>query len=677
MKKLYLILGMIMILLLAGCSVMGNDSYQEETKSSTETSAETSVETSTETSVETVSALNQYEVEDTLSRNCYQAFHAYLNKLKKTEWVGFLLTDFDGDKTDELIAANQDAESLKQGKQRYFIMDWGDHKITVTEMDPSTVTPLGKPLDKLEYDDRDSMLTVLSAEGKRYFEGVTKKEKDLFQLVVGLVWLEEGWAAEEKEQRDAMEDYLVVSELGEQTSYRYYDASHQRYQFEYKMPMAEVIEFYKDVLGVERTYSSDYKISTKIGVIDPRSGENLYVQDRDEWSDYFVITEVKRNGNELTIHALAWNSNTKTRLAEMTVSMATDDGKYGYVLQGYEVAKDEGIDPRSGQELKEFQAEDLQLQYIMGTDRSSGMQAPVIRDICFRENDKEQFTANAKRLLTELKKEYEANPGEDGSNIAAKSTLLASYDFADNSRILIYEDAVYGNVPPETGTGSEYGYYLNYCILTPGSLLDHGEIFRYNESFGEMPADRSGTSSCHHYYLGYDWGGNPAVGSYLYVANTENFAEEFMFYASVGRTHDMTVDEEGWEKYDEDYYIYCAYFRPNGTRIINMFDTWQIATWEYVSNGASIKTPKGEPLFEQRYDLEECGYYVKGKKLTLKKKPEGTVETICDIALDKTTKLLGQINYWGYENLIDVDLVFNIDGVEVRHNLWSYVTYWE
>ena len=108
-----------------------------------------------------------------------------------------------------------------------------------------------------------------------------------------------------------------------------------------------------------------------------------------------------------------------------------------------------------------------------------------------------------------------------------------------------------------------------------------------------------------------------------------------------------------------------------------MFDTWQIATWEYVSNGASIKTPKGEPLFEQRYDLEECGYYVKGKKLTLKKKPEGTVETICDIALDKTTKLLGQINYWGYENLIDVDLVFNIDGVEVRHNLWSYVTYWE
>jgi hypothetical protein len=669
MKKLYFVIGMIMVLLLVGCSDTGNVSYRQETKSSTETSVETSTET--------VSTLTQYEVEDTLSRNCYQAFHAYVNKLKDTEWVGFQLIDFDGDKTDELIAINQDAENLKEDKQRYFIMDWEDHKITVTEMDLSTVTPLGKPLNKLEYDDRDSILTVLSTEGKRYFDGVTKKEKDLFQLVVGLVWLEEGWADEEKEQRDAMEDYLVVSGLGEKTDYKSYDPYLQRYQFQYKMPTAEVIEFYKDVFGVERAYSEDYYITSKIGVMKWRSDGYLYALDSDEWSDYFVISDVKRNGNELTIHALAWNSNTKTRLAEMTVSMATNDGKYGYVLQGYEVAKDEGIDPRSGQELKEFQAEDVQIQYIMGTDRSSGMQAPVIRDLRYRENDKEQFTANAKRLLTELKKEYEADPGEDGSNIAAKSTLLASYDFADNSKILIYEDAVYGSVPPETGTGSEYGYYLNYCIMTPGNPITNGEIFRYNESFGEMPAHRNGTSTCRHYYLGCDWEGKPAVGTYVYAANAADFAEEFMFYASVGRNHDMTVDEEGWERYDEDYYINCAYFRPDGTRIINMFDTWQIATLEYVSHGTFIKTPKGEPLFEQRYDQEGCGYYVEGKKLTLKQKPEDTVETFCDIALDETTKLRGQINYRKYENLIDVDLVFNVDGVEVRHNLWSYVTYWE
>lgn len=670
MKKLYFVIGMIMVLLLVGCSDTGNVSYRQETKSSTETSAETSTET--------VSTLTQYEVEDTLSRNCYQAFHAYVNKLKDTEWVGFLLTDFDGDKTDELIAANQDAESQKEGKQRYFIMDWEDHKITVTEMDPSTVTPLGKPLNKLEYDDRDSILTVLSTEGKRYFEGVTKKEKDLFQLVVGLVWLEEGWADEEKEQRDAMEDYLVVSGLGEKTNYKSYDPYLQRYQLQYKMPTAEVIEFYKDVFGVERAYSEDYyNITSKIGVMNWRSDGYLYALDSDEWSDYLVISDVKRNGDELTIHALAWNANTKTCLAEMTVSMATDDGKYGYVLQGYEVAKDEGIDPRSGQELKEFQAEDVQIQYIMSTSRNSDVPAPTIRDLRYKENDKEQFTANAKRLLAELKKEYEADPGEDGSNIAAKSTLLASYDFADNSKILIYEDAVYGNVPPETGIGSEYGYYLNYCIMTPGNMLTYGEIFRYNESFGEMPADRNGTSTCRHYYLGYDWEGNPAVGTNVYAANAADLAEEILFYASVGRNHDMTVDEEGWERYDEDYYIFCAYFRPDGTRIINMFDTWQIATWEYVSHGTFIKTPKGEPLFEQRYDQEGCSYYVEGKKLTLKQKPEDTVETFCDIALDKTTKLRGQINYWKFENLIDVDLVFNVDGVEVSHNLWSYVTYWE
>jgi len=669
MKKLYFVIGMIMVLLLAGCSDTGNVSYRQETKSSTETSAETSTET--------VSTLTQYEVEDTLSRNCYQAFHAYVNKLKDTEWVGFQLIDFDGDKTDELIAINQDPESLKEGKQRYFIMDWEDHKITVTEMGSSTLTPSGKSLNTLVYGDKDLILAILSAEGESCFEGVTKKDKEFFRVVVGLVWLEEGWVYEEKEQRDAMEDYLVVSGLGEKTNYISYDPYLQRYQFQYKMPTAEVIEFYKDVFGVERAYSEDYyNIISKIGVMSSSEGY-LYAQDRDEWSNHAMISEIKRNGNELTIHALVWDADIKTCLAEMTVSMATNDGKYGYVLQGYEVAKDEGIDPISGQKLEEFQAEDLWIQYVMSTSRNSDVPAPDIRDLRYKEDEAEQITANAKRLLTELKKEYEANPGEDGSNIAAKSTLLASYDFADNSKILIYEDAVYGNVPPETGTGSEYGYYLNYCIMTPGNPITNGEIFRYNESFGEMPAHRNGTSTCRHYYLGCDWEGKPAVGAYVYAANAADLAEEILFYASVGRNHDMTVDEEGWERYDEDYYIYCAYFRPDGTRIINMFDTWQIATWEYVSHGTFIKTPKGEPLFEQRYDQEGCGYYVEGKKLTLKQKPEDTVETFCDIALDETTKLRGQINYWGFENLIDVDLVFNVDGVEVSHNLWSYVTYWE
>lgn len=660
-QNLIVLIWMIVALLFAGCSEAGEVSYVQEAEISQETGI------SQETAVDSTDALNQYVVEDTLSRNCYQAFHGYVSNLPTTEWTGFRLTDFDGDKTDELIATKKDRESIKQDELRYFVMDWEDRKITVTEMDSLTEDPSGKPFYELEYYEKDFILPILIAEEKNYVEGVTKEEKDFFYLVAGIAWAEEGWADETPERRNAIEDYLVVSELGEMVE--------NNAQFQYRMLTADVIEFYKDVCGWEREYSPDHDSSQEIGVRNESNGY-LYGHNGIGWGDYAVITKVEREESELKVHATVKSVYTDNHLAEVTVFLEATDGKYGYALQGYEVVRDTDFDSESGLKMEEFQAENIWIQYVSRENPYSGGSAPVIKDLRFMENDEEMFTALAKQLLTQLKIEYQYKPGSDGSNVAAKSFLLASYDFTENSKILIYEDAVYGKVPAETGDGSEYGYYVNYCVLTPGDHVTYGEIFRYNESFGDMPADRKGISHCRHYFLGYDWSGAPVIDTFAYVPQTADFAKEIMFYAEVGRSHDMTIDEEGWERYDEDFYVYGAYFRPDGTRIINQFDTWQVATWEYVSNGAFIKDPKDKTLFEQRVGTENGGFYVEGKKLTLEKKPEDTVEKICDVTLDATTKLIGQIYYREWENLINVDLVFYVDGTEVHHNLWSYVTFW-
>ena len=677
MKKIrnyYLVICMITVLLFAGCTDTSSDLQGQETEASVETESSQVAAPSQETSVENTATLDYYEVEDSLSKNCYQAYRSYVSKLKITEWVGYYLVDFDGDNTDELIAALQDAESLKKGKQRYYVMDWEGSKISMTELDPSTEID-GKPLHKLEYNDRDFILLILRAEGQDYLEGVTKKEKDFFHLVVDCIWIDEGWADETQEQRDKVKDYIVLSDLGERADWNYF--SYGRYTLlQYKMRTNEVIAFYKDVFGIEREYATGDEAPEEVGVLSLPDGY-LYGYNGVGWGDYSVITGVERSASELLIKALIWNAYTGNCMAEMTVSMAANDGKYGYSVQGYEVARDGGFDPRSGRKLEEFQADQVEIQYIMDENRHTEGLTPVIRNVRFMENNEEQFTADAKELLAELKKEYEANPGKDGSNIAAKSTLLAQYEFAEKSKILIYEDAVYGKVPPETGEGAEYGYYLNYCVVTPGDRIKYGEIFSYKESFGDMPANRHGRSSCRHYFLGSDLDGNPTIDTFAYVTQMGDSAEEFLFYAEVGRNHDMTMDEEGWERYDEDFYVYDAYFRPDGTRVLNQFDTWQIATWEYVSNGAFIKMPKGDPLFEQRCGEEDAGFYVKGKKLNLKAKSEGTVENFLNIKLDAKTKLVGQINYWEWQNKVSIDLVFNVDGTEVRLPLWDYMTYWE
>lgn len=85
--------------------------------------------------------------------------------------------------------------------------------------------------------------------------------------------------------------------------------------------------------------------------------------------------------------------------------------------------------------------------------------------------------------------------------------------------------------------------------MTTDDLIKYGEIFSYKESFGDMSANRHGRSRCRHYFLGSDLDGNPTIDTFAYVTQMGDSAEEFLFYAEVGRNHDMTMDEEGWEVY--------------------------------------------------------------------------------------------------------------------------------
>lgn len=659
-------ISMIMMMLLAGCSRTGETSGE----ASGEVSKQSEAESGQVASVESTDEWMPREVEDYLSRNCYQAFYNYVLELKETEWEAFQLCDIDNDKVDELIAVRQDPKSTEQDKRRFYLMDWEDHKISIEEKAPLTPADFGTPINNLEYYDKDYTLVILNAEGKSYIEGVTKKDKDFFHLVVGIIWTEDRLPAKEPERREAIEDYYVVSELGERTDSRYSAAGSDELLYQYKMPTEDVVTFYKEVFGWKREFSPDHDSTSEIGVRITKEGY-LYGKNEIGWSDYSVITQVELSESELVLHAIIKSVYTDNKLADVTVNMAPDGGKYGYALTGYEMAQDTNVEPDSGRVMEELQEENLWIQYVMQLNSYSDVVEPVIKDLRYMENDEELFTANAKRLLPELKKKYEANPGKDGSNIAAKSTLLGIYEIGNNSKLLVYEDAAYGMVPPETGEGFEFGYCLDYYLLTPGGAITFNQIFCYDESFGDMPADRKGTSRFRHYFLGNDWEGNLAIDG-AYASRTENFADELMFYASVGRTHDMTVDEEGWERYDEDRYVYGAYFRPDGTRIINQYDTWQIATLEYVSHGAFIKDPSGKTLFEEGPGADGYGYYVEGKKISIEKKPEDTQETFCDISLDDATKLVGEICYWEWENIVNVDLVFIVDGVEVHHYLYSY-----
>ena len=89
-EKIYLGLCLIMLLLFAGCSDVGDISRSQESESDQNTISgkETESGQRTESGQETSTESTESLIMDTLSRNCYQAFYSLVSKSKDSEWAG-------------------------------------------------------------------------------------------------------------------------------------------------------------------------------------------------------------------------------------------------------------------------------------------------------------------------------------------------------------------------------------------------------------------------------------------------------------------------------------------------------------------------------------------------------------------------------------------------------------
>ncbi|MBO5987186.1 MAG: hypothetical protein J6Q02_10395, partial [Lachnospiraceae bacterium] len=420
----FLIIWMLMMTLLSGCIGEGSVTYGQETESiqETESSQETEsaqgAESSQAADMESPEDLIRYEVEDTLSLDRYEAFYRFVSKSRDDEWASFQYGDFDGKDGSEFFAVKNEPDGSEDGKRRYFVIYWEDQKLIVTEMDPSAKSVHGVRLNHMRYVNEDTILDDLferipdkERQNELALAKRQEEEQNFFHLIVDLVWIEDNWSKQSKESCDAIKDYLVVSNLGEKINYQRSNKT-----FRHRMPITEVTEFYKDIFEIERQYDLTHDSTSEVGV--RRINEYLYAYNGVGWGDYAEIKDVERSESEVIIHANVMNAYTDERMAEMTVNLTPDDVKYAYHLQGYEVSYNFCFDPETGKKLEEFKTDDLRIQYFLEEKRSVGGTVPVIKNLYFRENDEKQFTANAKKLLTELKKEYNANPGSDGSNIA-------------------------------------------------------------------------------------------------------------------------------------------------------------------------------------------------------------------------------------------------------------------
>ena len=281
-----------------------------------------------------VEAVRKYENPDpVVEKNCYQAYGDYLEAI--VEWERFLLIDVDGDKTDELVETNYNPERDDEGTHRYAIVDWQENELVVTEYDGETSK---MPLSETGYQRKDVMLAILRIESERYVEDVTQRERTMFYLVSCHAWLEENRNGELGERVDAMEDYQIVSNLGDTTDDSHLNENGSLEYFLFRMPKSEVIRFYGEVIGKERTYETGSDGSAETGVYCGEDGW-LYVNRGDDAGYYVTVDDFEKKENECIVHASVWNSSMNDRLADVTVTLTPTGGKYGYVLKDYVLQK--------------------------------------------------------------------------------------------------------------------------------------------------------------------------------------------------------------------------------------------------------------------------------------------------------------------------------------------------
>ena len=278
---------------------------------------------------EYVEAVRKFEEpEPVVDKNCYEAYSDYLSNVE--EWRRFLLIDVDGDKTDELVATNYNPERDGEGMQSYVIADWQENELVVTEYYGETSK---MPLSETGYLDKDVTLAILRIENEIFIEDATLRERTVFYLVSCYAWSEEHRNVESGEKIDAMEDYHIVSNLGDETNYSRLNENGSRTDYIFRMPASEVTRFYGEVIGKERTYETGSDSSPEAGIYCGEDGW-LYCSRLDD--DCFVLVDdFEKKENECIVHASVWNTSMNDRLAGVTVTLTPTEGKYGYVLKDY------------------------------------------------------------------------------------------------------------------------------------------------------------------------------------------------------------------------------------------------------------------------------------------------------------------------------------------------------
>lgn len=291
--------------------------------------------------------------------------------------------------------------------------------------------------------------------------------------------------------------------------------------------------------------------------------------------------------------------------------------------------------------------------------------------------NKSKFAANAKSYLTELKNTYNKNPGKDGSRLAAKSNLIYQAEFEGEIKLYVYEDAVFGNVPPRTGNGTIYGYEVSYYFVIPNDRIVYGLLYQYNVTTGKITKEQYNFYQLKHYFIGTNQDGSLCIADAFQEIDTnlQPGTEEAFFCAEIrrGKNGIGIVDENySWDDY---FCSFMSCFLPDGTRIIDQYDTWEIATDYFVSIGGFITKADGSVIFEEAHKANTSGiqWIVDGKAVTAQDLPEqGLDKVLKEIPLGDSYGLSVNLYDWGFIYL-KVYLKFNKeDGRCVFYDLYEY-----
>ena len=309
---------------------------------------------------------------------------------------------------------------------------------------------------------------------------------------------------------------------------------------------------------------------------------------------------------------------------------------------------------------------------------------PVFDSIRYAFENKETFAENAKALLSELQEEYNRNPGKDGSHLAVKSNLLMDLEMDGLSKLYVYEDAVYGMYPPESGEGTMFGYEVSSYLLTLDEAEKYELLYRYTESTGELSDTEYSQFKFVHAFPGhYVFESDPRFSVTMDPNIRVSDLKEGFFCAEIGRGQYGTYssDNEQNYRYDAEYYLFKSYFSPDGDRIFDEYDTWGDETDYKACMGAFFVSSDGTVFFEQRNNDSPWifDWYVDGQKIDMNglNLEAGEIRTISEKIINDKLKLKCVILRWDYYFSLTVHLTELFGDEEIETRLFEHRKYRE